>query len=75
MSFKVFDTEFGVQGMENVGEIWYCLVPFLTQRGLSCALVLVASNRVVFSLMTSLKKSHVELTTNIAYSSMALCSE
>ena len=33
--------------MENIGEIWYCLVPFLMQRGPSCVLVLVASNRVV----------------------------
>ena len=47
MSFKVFDTQFGAQGMENIGEIWYCLVPFLTQRGPSCVLVLVASNNIV----------------------------
>jgi hypothetical protein len=33
--------------MENIGEIWYCLVPFLTQGGPSCVLVLVASNMVV----------------------------
>ena len=43
----VFDTQFGVQGMENIGEIWYCLVPFLTQGGPSSVLVLVASNKVV----------------------------
>jgi hypothetical protein len=30
MSFRIFDTQFGVQGMKNIGEIWYCLVPFLT---------------------------------------------
>jgi hypothetical protein len=48
MSFRVFDTQFGAQGMENIGEIWYCMVPFLTQGGPSCVLVLVASNRVVF---------------------------
>jgi hypothetical protein len=47
MSFKVFDTQFGAQGMENIGEIWYCLVPFLMQCGPSCLLVLVASNKVV----------------------------
>jgi hypothetical protein len=47
MSFRVFDTQFGVQGMENISEIWYCLVPFLMQRGPSCVLVLVASNMVV----------------------------
>jgi hypothetical protein len=48
MSFRVFDTQFGVQGMENIGKIWYYLVPFLMQGGPSCVLVLVASNKVVF---------------------------
>jgi hypothetical protein len=47
MSFKFFDTQFGVQGMENIGEIWDCLVPFLTQGGPSCVLVLIDSNKVV----------------------------
>jgi hypothetical protein len=27
---RVFDTQFGTHGMENIGEIWYFLVPFLT---------------------------------------------
>ena len=48
MSLRVFNTQFGAQGMENIGEIWYYLVPFLTQCDPSCVLVLVASNRVVF---------------------------
>jgi hypothetical protein len=47
ISFRVFDTQFCVQGMENIGEIWYCPIPFLTQHGPSCVLVLVVSNRVV----------------------------
>ena len=47
MSLTVFDTQFGAQGMENIGEIWYCLVPFLMQGGPSYVLVLVASNRIV----------------------------
>jgi hypothetical protein len=47
MSFRVFDTQFCAQGMENIGEICYCLVPFLTHCGPSCVVVLVASNRVV----------------------------
>jgi hypothetical protein len=34
--------------MENIGEIWYCPVPFLTRHGPSCVLVLVPSDRVVF---------------------------
>jgi hypothetical protein len=25
ISFNVFDTQFGAQGMENIGEIYYCL--------------------------------------------------
>jgi hypothetical protein len=48
MSLRVFDTQFGAQGMENIGEIWYCLVPFLMQGGPSGVLVLVGSNMVVF---------------------------
>jgi hypothetical protein len=44
---RVFDTQFGARGMENIGEIWYCLVPFLTQHDSSCVLVLVASKKVV----------------------------
>ena len=47
MSLKVFDTQFGAQGMENIGEIWHYLVPFLMQGGPSSLLVLVASNRAV----------------------------
>jgi hypothetical protein len=47
MSLRVFDTQFVAQGMENIGEIWYFLVPFLMQGGPSGVLVLVASNRVV----------------------------
>jgi hypothetical protein len=47
MSSIVFDAQFGVQGKENIGEIWYYLVPFLTQGGPSYVLVPVASNGVV----------------------------
>jgi hypothetical protein len=47
MSLSVFDTQFGAQGMENIGEIWYSLVPFLTLDGPSSVLVLVASKRVL----------------------------
>jgi hypothetical protein len=28
MSFRVLDTQLGAQGMEDICEIWYCLVPF-----------------------------------------------
>jgi hypothetical protein len=47
MLFIVFDTQFGMQSMENIGEILYCLVPFLMQHDPCFVLVLVASNRVV----------------------------
>jgi hypothetical protein len=50
MFLRVFDTQFGAQGMENIGEIWYCMVSFLTQRGPSYVPVLVASNKVVLFL-------------------------
>jgi hypothetical protein len=48
MKLKVFDTQCGAQGMENIGEIWYFLVSFLMQGGPSGVLFLLASNRVVF---------------------------
>jgi hypothetical protein len=47
MSLRFFDTQFGAQGMENIGEIWYFLVPLLMQGGSFGVLVLVASYRVV----------------------------
>jgi hypothetical protein len=30
MMLRIFDTQFVVEGMENIGEVWYYLVPFLT---------------------------------------------
>jgi hypothetical protein len=47
MSLRFFDNQFSTQGMEIIGEIWYCLVPFLPQGGPPGVLVLVASNGVV----------------------------
>jgi hypothetical protein len=29
MSLKAFDTQFGAQGMDNIGGLWHYLVPFL----------------------------------------------
>jgi hypothetical protein len=29
MSLKLFDTQLGAQGMEDIGELWHCLVSFL----------------------------------------------
>jgi hypothetical protein len=47
MTLRVFDTQFVAEGMENIGEIWYCLVPFLMQHCPFGILVLVSSNKVV----------------------------
>jgi hypothetical protein len=47
ISLRVFDTQFCVQGMENIGEIWYFMVPFLKQSSPFGVLVLIDSNRVV----------------------------
>jgi hypothetical protein len=47
MSLEVFDTQFGARGMENIGEIWYYLVPLLMQGGPFGVLFLIAPNRVV----------------------------
>jgi hypothetical protein len=44
VSFRIFDTQFCAQAMENIGEIWYFLVPFLIQGGPSGVLFLVSSN-------------------------------
>jgi hypothetical protein len=29
MTLIIFDTQFVAEGMENIGEVWYCLVFFL----------------------------------------------
>jgi hypothetical protein len=47
MYFRVFDTQFGAHGMENIGEIWDCPVPFLTQCDPYYVSFLIASNKVV----------------------------
>ena len=49
MSFGVFDIQFFVQGVEDIGELLHCLVPFMSQCGPSCLLVLIVSDRVIFS--------------------------
>jgi hypothetical protein len=47
MSFGVFDTQLGVQGMEGIGELQNLLAPLLPQCGPSHVLVLIISNRVI----------------------------
>jgi hypothetical protein len=50
VSFRVFDTHLGEQGMEYICELWHCLVPFLLQHGPFYILVIVASNMVILFL-------------------------
>jgi hypothetical protein len=56
MSFGVFDTQLGVQGMEGIGELWNCLAPLLPQCGPSHVLVLIVANRVILFLYRIHKK-------------------
>jgi hypothetical protein len=39
-----------VQGVEDIGELWHCMVPFLPQCGPSHVLVLIVFYRVIFPL-------------------------
>jgi len=57
MSFKVFYTHIGVQGKEDICELWYYLVPFLPQHGPFCILVIVASNREILFLNSIPKRT------------------
>jgi hypothetical protein len=56
MSFRVFDTQLGAQGMEGIGELWNFLAPLLSQCGPSHILVLIVSNRVILFLYRIHKK-------------------
>jgi hypothetical protein len=54
MSFRVFDTQLGAQGMEGIGEP--LLAPLLPQCGPSHVLVLIVANRVILFLYRIHKK-------------------
>jgi hypothetical protein len=56
MSFRVFDTQLGAQGMEGIGELWNFLAPLFPQCGPSHVLVLIVSNRVILFLYCIHKK-------------------
>jgi hypothetical protein len=56
MSFGVFDTYLGAQGMEVIGELWNFLAPLLSQCGPSHVLVLIVANRVILFLYRIHKK-------------------
>jgi hypothetical protein len=50
MSLRIFDTQHGAQGMEDISELWHYLVSFLPQCRPSCIQVLITYNRVVLFL-------------------------
>jgi hypothetical protein len=50
MSLRIFDTQLGVQGMEDICELGYCLVSFLQQYVPFFVEVVKTSNRVVLFL-------------------------
>jgi hypothetical protein len=56
MSFRVFDTQLGVQGMEGIGELWNYLAPLLPQCGPSHVLVLIVAKRIILFLYRIHKK-------------------
>jgi hypothetical protein len=50
MSLRIFNTQVGAQGMEDICEIWHCLVSLLPQCGPFDIQVVITSNRVVLFL-------------------------
>ena len=50
MPFDVLDTQLGVQGMEDICEIWHYLVSFLPECGPFGIQVVITSDRVVLFL-------------------------
>jgi hypothetical protein len=72
MSFRVFDTQLGAQG---IGEIWNFLAPLLPQCGPSHVLVLIVANWVILFLYRIHKKIPSGLGPYILDSSVELCSQ
>jgi hypothetical protein len=50
MSLRIFDTQLGAQGMEDIFELGHFLVSFLSQCGPFCIQVIITSKRVVLFL-------------------------
>jgi hypothetical protein len=48
--FEIFDTHIGAQGMEDIYEIWHCLVSFLAQCGPFGIQVVITFGKVVLFL-------------------------
>jgi hypothetical protein len=56
MSLLIFDTQLGAQGMEDICEIWHCLVSFLPPCGPFSIQVVITSDRVVLFLNSILEE-------------------
>ena len=56
MPLGVFDTQLGAKGVEDIGELQHCLVPFLSQCGPSRVLIIIASDRLILLLKSILKR-------------------
>jgi hypothetical protein len=63
MLLGVFDTQLGVQGMEGIGELQYCLAPLLMQCGSSHVLVITVSHMVILFL----DQIHKKISSGIAH--------
>jgi hypothetical protein len=50
MLLRIFDTQIGAQGMEDICELWNYLVTFLPQCGPFCIQIVINSDRVVLFL-------------------------
>ena len=56
MPLRVFDTQLGAKGVEDIGELQHCLVPFLSQCGSSRVLIIIAFDRVILLLKSIHKR-------------------
>jgi hypothetical protein len=50
MLLKIFDTNLGTQGMEDICELGNCSISFLSRCGLFCIQVVITSDKVVLFL-------------------------
>ena len=56
MPLRVFDTQLGAKGVEDIGELRHYFVPFLSQCGSSRVLIIIDSNRVILLLKSIHKR-------------------
>ena len=75
MLLGVSNTQLYVQGVEYIGELRHCLVPFLPQCGPSRVLIIIASDRVILLLKSTTKDSQVGMVENMLGSSVEVFSQ